>query len=154
MQKGLRRSAHLHWKCGPGKCFCFRPWSLRTTILKPIEIIIAVDISYSMSDLFEGQTKLKTAMYIVRNILIGLDYSDKVEMTKLFNCIFILLSLENDQSPISSSLRSRQPPACRSKMGNPAFPTAQQLTCRLVFHAGPLVLSVKQGSCEYQIYRR
>ena len=132
MQKGLRRSAHLHWKYGQGKCFCFRPWSLRTTILKPIEIIIAVDISYSMSDLFEGQTKLKTAMYIVRNILIGLDYSDKVGMTKLFSCIFIL-SRENDQSAISSSFRSRRPPACHSKMGNPAFPTAQRVNLPACF---------------------
>ena len=73
----------------------------------------------------------------------------------LFSCIFILLSRESDQSAVRADLgvashlsttpRWGNPPKCPSRRHN-------KQTCRLVLHTVPLMLSVKQGSCEYQFY--
>ena len=66
--------------------------------------------------------------------------------------VSFVMSRESNQCAITSSLRSYRQSVDHSKMGVSRYvpiPKAQQ-TCRLVLHIVPLMLSVKQGSCEYQ----
>ena len=70
-----------------------------------------------------------------------------------FCCIFILLSQENDQCAIQARLGVANHLSTTPRWGNPAECFSQRhnkYTWRLVFHTVPLMLSVKQGSCEYQ----
>ena len=70
------------------------------------------------------------------------------------SCIIILLSPESDLNAITSSHRSCLPPVFHNKMGEfpqVLFPTAPQVNLLACYiHTVPLMLSVKQGSCEYQ----
>ena len=66
-----------------------------------------------------------------------------------FYCLFILLSRESDHSAITSSLSCR-PSVHHTKMGESRLP-ALFPTCETSKLAG-LMLSVKQGSCKYQIW--
>ena len=72
----------------------------------------------------------------------------------VFGYIFILLSRESNQSPMTRSFKRYRRSVYRSsKMGNPAkclFQQHNQYTCMLVLHTVLVMLSVKQGSCEYQ----
>ena len=63
-------------------------------------------------------------------------------------CIFTLLSRKSDQTAITSSHRSCRPSVYQTKMGDPAkcFCQWHKLTCQIVLHTVPLILSVKQGS--------
>ena len=67
--------------------------------------------------------------------------------------MFILLRRERDQCAITSLRRSCQLSVHHFNIGNPAKCLSQQhykYTCWLFLHTVPLLLSVKQGSCEYQ----
>ena len=71
----------------------------------------------------------------------------------LFNCVFILLSRESDQCAIRARLGVASYLSTTPRWGNPAKCLSQRhnkYTCRLVLHTVPFMLSVKQGSCEYQ----
>ena len=73
----------------------------------------------------------------------------------LFSCIFILLSRESDQCAIRARLGVAGHLSTTPRWGNPAKCLSQRhnkYTCRLVLHTVPLMLSVKQGSCEYQFF--
>ena len=72
-----------------------------------------------------------------------------------FSGIFILPSRENYQNSVTSSLRSYQRSVYHHKRGNPSKCFSQRhnkQTGRLVLHIAPLMLSIKQESCEYQFY--
>ena len=71
----------------------------------------------------------------------------------IFSCIFILLSRESDQCAIRARLGDANHLSITPRWGNPAKCLSQRnnkYTFRFVLHIVPLMLSVKQGSCEYR----
>ena len=71
------------------------------------------------------------------------------------DALFILLSRESDQSAIRARLGVASHLSTTPRWGNPAeylYQRRNKKTCRLVLHTVRLMLSVKQGSCEYQFY--
>ena len=77
----------------------------------------------------------------------------RAKRKKLVSCQFILLSRESDQCAIRARLGVASHLSTTPRWGNPAKCLSQRhnrYTCRLVLHTVPLMLSVKQGSCEYQ----
>ena len=78
-----------------------------------------------------------------------------MSVSKLVSCIFILLSQESDQCATRARLGIASHLSTTPRWGNPAKCRSQRhnkYTCRLVLRTVPLMLSVKQGSCEYQFY--
>ena len=71
-----------------------------------------------------------------------------------FSCIFILLSGASDQCAIQARLGVAGHLSTTPRWENPAKCVSQRhnkYTCRLYLHTVPLMLSAKQGSCEYQL---
>ena len=71
--------------------------------------------------------------------------------SQLVSCIFILLSRESDQCATKARLGVAGHLLTTPRWGNPAKCLSQRhnkYACRLVLHTVPLMLSVKQGSCE------
>ena len=71
----------------------------------------------------------------------------------VFSCIFILLSRARDQCAVRARLGVAGHLSTTPRWGNSAKCCSQRHNksiCWLVLHSVPLMLSVQQGSCEYQ----